>query len=365
MKAADSPQATPKPRRFRSLRSKVLLPFFLLITALCGSAIWGSFHLADTSFKNSADERLVATQKVLFREFKRQEQILQTYAVIMQQFQSLTDRFQNESELGILQDRLFNTLEDLDISTAIYPIDIRGLIQQESLIALFEQVRRSDQARFRYSNEFNDVPVLMVAAPLHDKGKITKVLLLRTEMGEAFLRNVTSSLNVDVSLMTIDGEVMAQSSKDVTSHILTPAQINLLGNGHPLYLDDDTGKAPERHLYSIIPLGSSDMILIALEASLEGKTDIHNTTILRMIMVMIFVIITGTIFYFRRVSVITRPAKDLYNATEAIGRGNLNYRIQDISDDELGQIAVSFNQMAADLEKLIPSASESRYHNST
>jgi len=350
MKAADSPQATPRPRRFRSLRSKVLLPFFLLIAALCGSAIWGTLHLADSSFKNSADERLAATGEVLFREFKKQELILQTYAVMMQQFQSLSERFQNESEIGILQDRLFNTLEKADISTAIYPADIRGLIQQETLVDLFDQVRRSDRARFRYSNEFGGVPVLMVAAPLHDKGKITRIILLRTAMGETFLRNVTSALNVEASLMTIDGKVMAKSSEDISTLSLTPAQINLLGNGQPLYLNDDAGKTPERHLYSIVPLGSSDMVLLAIEASLEGKTDLQNTTIFRMIMLMLAVIIIGTIFYFRRMTFITRPARELYDATQAINRGNLNYRIHDISDDELGQIAESFNQMAEDLE---------------
>ncbi len=350
MKIAGSSQNAPKPQRFRSLRSKVLLPFFLLIMALCASAIWGSFHLADRSFRNSADERLSATQEVLFREFKKQELILQTYAVIMQQFHSKYERFQNEPDFGIMQDRLFNTLEESNISTAFYPVDIRGLIQQESLVALFEQVRRSDQPRFRYSNEFGSVPVLMVAAPLHDRGKIVQILLLRTAMGEEFLKDVTSSLNVDASLMTIDGQIMAKSNKDVTNPNLTPAQISLLGNGRPLFLDDKTGGSIQRHLFSIIPLGSSDMVLLSLEASLEQKTDLHESTIMRMILIMIIVVIIGTILYFRRITTITRPAKELHDATKAISRGNLNYRIQEISNDELGQIATSFNQMATDLE---------------
>ena len=350
MKAAELPQNPPTPQRFRSLRRKVLLPFFFLIAALCVSAIWGSFHLADSSFKNSADERLAATQEVLFREFKKQEHILQTYAVIIQQFQSLSERFQSEAEFGILQDRLFNTLEESNISTAFFPADIRGLIPQKSLVALFDQVRRSNQSRFRYSNEFGAVPVLMVASPLHDKGEITKVLLLRTAMGEAFLRNVSSSLNVNVTLMTIDGQVMAKSDDKSTELALTPAQINLIGNGQPLYLDHDTGNTSERHLFSMIPLGSSDMVLLSLEASLSGKTALQNSTILRMMLSMVSIIFIGTIFYFRRINAITRPARELLDATEAISRGNLNYRIQDISDDELGQISLSFNQMAADLE---------------
>lgn len=350
MKAADTPPITQKPRRFRSLRSKVFLPFLFLIIALSVAAVWGSIHLANESFQNSADERLTATQEVLYREFKKQEIILQTYAVIMQQFQSLSENFQNEAEIAILQDRLFNTLEESQISTTFYPADIRGLVPQESLVQLFDQVRRSNKPRFRYSNEFGGVPVLMVAAPLYKHKELSQIILLQTVMGESFLRSVTSALNVSVALMQINGTVLAKSSPEFTTFDLTPAQISLLGTGQPLFLDHDVDKGQERHLFTIIPLGSSDSVLLSIEASLEKTTEIQNATILRMILAIIAVIILGTIFYFRRISTVTRPAKELRNATEAIIRGNLGYRIVNISNDELGEIASSFNDMAADLE---------------
>lgn len=351
MTTAESPAATPKPRHFRSLRRKVLLPFFFLILALCATAIWGTFHLAERSFKSSADERLAASQEILYREFKKQETILQTYALIMQQFQSISQRFRNEGEIAILQDRLFTTLEENNISTAFYPADIRGLIEQDSLVSLFDQVRRSERARFRYSNEFGGVPMLMVAAPLYSHGQLTRILLLKISMGEAFLRSVTTSLNVAATLMTIDGQVMASSGSAQTDLALTPAQITLIGSGQPLYLDHDKGAGPERHLFSIIPLGSSDQVMLSLEASLQVSQQIQHEVMLRMILVMVAVITLGTFFYFRKISDITRPVRELRNATEIISRGNLNYRIQNISNDEIGEIAMSFNQMAAELEK--------------
>jgi diguanylate cyclase (GGDEF)-like protein len=351
MKAAElSPKPT-TPQRFRSLRSKVILPFFLLIIALCLAAIWGAFHLADRSFKNSADQRLSAAQEVLYREFKKQESILQTYAVIMQQFQSLSERFHGEAEIAILQDRIFNTLEKSNISTAFYPADIRGMIPQQSLVALFDQVRRSGQSRFRYSNEFGGIPVLMVAAPLYDKGEISQILLMQTAMGDEFLHNVASSLDVGASLLTIDGQTMARSSEDITELELTPAQKNVLGSGYPLFVGHESNKGPERHLFSLIPLGSSDMVLLSLEASLKESTDIQNSTILRMTLIMAGIIVIGSIFYFRKISTITLPVRELRDAADAIGRGNMNYRIQNITNDELGQIALSFNQMVSELEK--------------
>jgi diguanylate cyclase (GGDEF)-like protein len=351
MKAADTSPVRPKSQRFRSLRSKVFLPYFLLISALFIAVLLGAFSLADLSFKNSVDQRLQATQETLFREFKKQESLLQIYANTIQQFQSLSERYQDEAEIGILQDRLYNTLEEYDINTAIYPADIRGLVQQESLVALFDQVRRSDQPRFRYSNEFGGTQVLMVAAPLHERGEISKIILLQTAMGDAFLRNVTSSLNVDASLMTLDGQVLARSSNTITEMNLTPEQINLVGSGQTLYLDYDTERGSERHVFSIIPLGSSDMVLLSLEAPLEELSALQYSAILHMILVMLAIAFLGSIFFFRRVSDLTLPVKDLRAAADALCKGNLNYRIFDVGNDELGQIAVSFNHMAAELEK--------------
>lgn len=351
MKAAKLSPNTPKSRRFRSLRSKVFLPFLLLILALFTSAIWGSVHLSERSFKNSADERLAATQEVLYREFKKQEVILQTYAVIMQQFQSLSERFRDEGEIAILQDRLYNTLEEANISTTFYPADIRGLIPQQELVDLFDQVRRSDRPRFRFSEEFGSVPMLMVAAPIHYQGEVSQILLLRTDMGEAFLRNATSALNVDATLMKIDGQIVASSSAKTSAIKLTPAQLNLIDSGQPLYLDHVNGEDTERHLFTMIPLGTTDRVLLSLEASLNTSTQIQYETLVSMVLIMLAVIIFCTIFFFRRVSVVTMPARELRNAAETISRGNLKYRIQKISNDELGDIALSFNHMAADLEK--------------
>jgi len=350
MKAASPSTAHEQSRRFRSLRSKVFLPFLFLIVALTVAAVYGSFHLAKHSFQSSADERLAAAKEVLYREFKKQESILQTYAVIMQQFEALSERFHNEAEFGILQDSLFYTLEKSNIMTTFYPADIRGLIQQESLVVLFDQVRRSGQLRFRYSNEFGGGPVLMVAAPIYSGNEISRILLLQTAMGETFLRSVASALNVSAALMTPEGKTIVKSNPEFTDVDLSPAQVNLIGSGQPLFLDHDIAANPERHLFAMIPLGKSDRIILSLEASLKSTSEAQSETILQMILVMGAVIMLGTIFYFRRISHITKPAIELRNATEAISRGNLSYRIIDVSDDELGQIATSFNQMAADLE---------------
>jgi len=48
---------------------------------------------------------------------------------------------------------------------------------------------------------------------------------------------------------------------------------------------------------------------------------------------------------------IAKPMEQLRDGTDRIGRGDLNYRIDMIRRDEIGQLATAFNSMAADLEK--------------
>lgn len=46
---------------------------------------------------------------------------------------------------------------------------------------------------------------------------------------------------------------------------------------------------------------------------------------------------------------LTRPIRELTNATQVIAQGNLGYQVEVRSKDELGDLASSFNQMSADL----------------
>jgi signal transduction histidine kinase len=48
---------------------------------------------------------------------------------------------------------------------------------------------------------------------------------------------------------------------------------------------------------------------------------------------------------------LTRPLRELTHATQLIAQGKLGYQVQVRSQDELGDLASSFNQMSADLEK--------------
>ncbi|HCT29903.1 MAG TPA: hypothetical protein DIW31_04045 [Bacteroidales bacterium] len=74
---------------------------------------------------------------------------------------------------------------------------------------------------------------------------------------------------------------------------------------------------------------------------------------LHLLITVIILIITGSIVASFIIRKILRPLYILNKAVEEVGKGNLNQTIQINSKDELGKLAIAFNQMIFDLKKMM------------
>jgi two-component system sensor histidine kinase DegS len=78
-----------------------------------------------------------------------------------------------------------------------------------------------------------------------------------------------------------------------------------------------------------------------------------NVTVIQDLFFIVFTVLVIVVIGFTLLlsRVITRPIQALQNGAEAIGKGNLDYKLNIRSEDELGDLADSFNNMASDLKK--------------
>ncbi len=91
----------------------------------------------------------------------------------------------------------------------------------------------------------------------------------------------------------------------------------------------------------------------------KGNTDsassslqrILETSKIKLYTITVSAIIAGILLTLFTIRHITRPLKKLVQATKEIGRGNLDYEIEVVSEDELGELANSFNLMTSNLKK--------------
>lgn len=79
------------------------------------------------------------------------------------------------------------------------------------------------------------------------------------------------------------------------------------------------------------------------------KQPILNSYILALVLIGLVVVMLASWFGMYLARGITGPIKRLAEGTQAIAAGNLDYTIAQVSDDEIGHLVSSFNQMTADL----------------
>ena len=78
----------------------------------------------------------------------------------------------------------------------------------------------------------------------------------------------------------------------------------------------------------------------------KNVTDTQNYFFIAFSVLVIVVIVLGLLLS----RLITRPIQDLMKGAEAIGKGNLDYTLKVNNNDELGDLADSFNKMASELK---------------
>ncbi len=337
--------------RALSLRDRLLLPFLVTLLLLAIVTATSAIGLFRKTMTLSVDERLQATQEIVYREFKKQETILHTYTVFLQQFQSLVSRYPEDSEIGVLQDKLFSTLAESDITVSFFPVNSGDILPIESLQDLFEQARRSKIPRFRYMRDFTDQPVLMVAAPLYAENAITQIMLLQTPMGGPFLEKITKPLGINASLHDMEGNILAESIHHSTPLPLNEEHLLAISRGENIHLNHD-GDNYHRHLLTAIPLGTSDLVFLSLESELRENKPFMQSLYMQMGLGVLGAMIIGILLYIKTINSIIRPIRDIQAAVDNVNHGNLSSRIRTGISGELGALSRSFNRMLESLDDL-------------
>ena len=142
------------------LRHKILAPFFLIIIIFGCVVSYGTYHLIQEALISTANQRLTAIQEIVFRELKKQEFRLLTYANMVE-FQHYTSReSQSDPYFSLRRDKLLRLLGDGNVTASVYPAIGSGNGNNDALDELFHQVSASGKARFRFFST-PDVPALL------------------------------------------------------------------------------------------------------------------------------------------------------------------------------------------------------------
>ncbi len=334
-----------------SLRQKILLPFFLILFLLGTAATIGSLLLITDALYNSTDENLRTSQEIVFREIKEREIQLTSYAALLNYAQALAKANDNMPESTIPQNSLYAALRDDKVSVALYPVRMVDALPYPALRSLLAEAVRSGKPSSGILINIGPISTLAVAFMAPEKGGDDKIILLQTPIDQAFLKNITSGFSSRIFLQSLDGKLLASSHEATSLPALTAADVEVLVSGTPIFKEAAI-PLPRRFLFQALPLGTSEMLLVAIELPLLELSTLIRTLATRSALSIVLALALGGYLYCLLIRQIMDPVQELLKGTRAVSEGNLDYRIKNISRDELGSVAESFNTMLAQLENL-------------
>ncbi len=212
-------------------------------------------------------------------------------------------------------------------------------------------------------------PVMQLATPLYWKGELRGVVVVNVDPTSVLKRLDEIDLNGRFVLATSDGDYMRHEDPDKLWGALLPGSANLFADWPTLKDDFDSGRRPDHggrisrttsegnqfeFSYSVMDVGDeSPSWIIGLERDfsviLAATKTVKNVIVSADIIVAILSIILALWMSLYWSAPIVRLAK----ATEAVRLGDLNVRVPDTRNDEIGRLSSAFNRMVSEVSRLV------------
>ncbi len=178
------------------------------------------------------------------------------------------------------------------------------------------------------------------------------------------IMRVGQLLEERITVIDAGGTVLVDSEEDASTmenHSGRPEFSAALTAGYGESIRFSTTLGYEM-IYVAVPILSESTVIGAVRMALP-LTEVHNTAssvvasiVVALLITIILVIISGWLV----ARILTRPIRDVTQASRLIASGKLNQRIDIGAMDETGELARSFNQMSIKLTEMVDRMTEDR-----
>lgn len=259
--------------------------------------------------------------------------------------QSVVRRSRKNTEESVGKALNENLIKQSDV-TAESVLELQKLIPTQRIFSGAETIL-SGQLK-------GSIPVITIAIPLmtDDTGAVTHAVIA-TFKQDRFLKSVSSEGIITSYLVDSEGFVLAHPDQE---RVLKRANVSNLpivkqmiegktNNGQRRFEEPDTG-VPYLGAFRTVGFGGIGVVSQVEEAkALEAAAKVRNTSILITGIVGVF----AFLFVFFYSLSLTTPLLRLVDATTEISKGNYDVQLKKPSNDEIGDLTSSFNDMATGL----------------
>jgi signal transduction histidine kinase/DNA-binding response OmpR family regulator len=218
-----------------------------------------------------------------------------------------------------------------------------------------------------YIDEVTSEPLMVIAVPVTDVfGVYERILVAELEL--KFMWDLVGGMKIGKTgvAYVVDkqgnliafGDISRVLKGENLVHLQEVAEF-VQGNVkiHKSHADISKGINGNRVVASHVHLGSPDWAVVIELPALEAYQTVI-TALKRSILFILICFALATLVGIYLSKKITKPIIDLRDATRRISKGDLDTQIEIVSNDEIGELAISLNQMVEDLNRTTVSRDE-------
>jgi diguanylate cyclase (GGDEF)-like protein len=335
-----------------SLRSKVLIPFFIILTTIGAVATVGSIYMITDSLTKTADNRLIAFQQQIYRDIRDIETDLLHKAKLLE----LSYHIDHSSaiidgDISTIEQLIDETLIAKNMRARFIDPHIPDQAPGTTLAQMFSQARASRRDRIRFTTDLGPDPALTLVTPIFENNAVAQFILIQSNLDQPYLKEIAEPLGVKIAIFNMNGDPLVKSHDTTSRQQITEPLLKRIFSGEKVF-SAGSGLFSNRILYTVIPLGTTDTLLLAIELPMTGTTNLVASFFTRAALTILATLLIGSFVFYRLISRISRPIEDILSATEAIAKGNLEYRLNEERSGEFKHLVHSFNEMMSSLSSV-------------
>ncbi|MDP2864592.1 MAG: HAMP domain-containing protein [bacterium] len=227
-------------------------------------------------------------------------------------------------------------------------------LEDKSNRSEFYQVREKNYYLAWLSfNPVVDMPTVIISVPLFFEDKFQGALVSEIFLSDIWGKVMTgfTSPKDNIYLLTKEGRSVAEilaTAEDFRSEDLREVAKNFASEEAVFLKEIDTKVGKLLAIADYLPALNWELVVFRPISEIYKPTLILGQRVIAIVFLTLFFIFIATIFLSK---LIVEPIRKLHKGAEIIGKGNLDYKVDIRTGDEIEQLAKEFNRMAEDLRK--------------
>jgi diguanylate cyclase (GGDEF)-like protein len=322
------------------------------MTTVGAAATVGSIYMITDTLTQTADNRLIAFQQQVYRDIRNIETDLLHKTKLLE----ISYRIDHspdipDGDINAITQLIDETLTAKNMRARFINPQFSDQAPDTTLAQMFSQARASRRNRIRFTTGLGPDPTLTLVTPILENNTVEQFILIQANLDQPYLKEIADPLGIKIAIFNINGEPLIKSHDTIDHQQLTEPLLKRILSGEKVF-SSGPDQLSNRTLYNLIPLGTTDTILLSIELPTTDTANLVANFFTRAALTILATLLIGSFIFYRLISRISMPIEDIISATDAIAKGNLEYRLNEDHSGEFKYLVHSFNEMMTSLSSV-------------